>query len=105
MELYEKIGITSELLQKIRCIMSGYSKIDRVVIFGSRARGEYKKISDIDICIYGSEMSSMDINLVEDELKQLNTPLDFDIVHFERISKEALKCNIEREGVQIYVKR
>ncbi|MCY6355323.1 nucleotidyltransferase family protein [Clostridium sp. ZS2-4] len=104
MELYEKIGITSELLEKIRSIILRYSKIDRAVIFGSRARGNYKKTSDIDICIYGREMNCMDINLMEDELRQLNTPLDFDVVYFENISKEALKCNIEKDGVEIYVK-
>lgn len=104
MELHETLGITSELLEKIRGIILRYSKINKAVIFGSRARGNYKKTSDIDICIYSREMSPMDINLVEDELRQLNTPLDFDLVHFERISKEALKCNIEKDGVEIYVK-
>lgn len=104
MELYEKIGITSELLEKIRSIILRYSKIDRAVIFGSRARGNYKKTSDIDICIYGREMSCMDINLMEDKLRQLNTPLDFDVVYFENISKEVLKRNIEEDGVEIYVK-
>ncbi|MCY6356191.1 hypothetical protein [Clostridium sp. ZS2-4] len=50
------------------------------------------------------EMSCMDINLIEDELRQLNTPLDFDMVYFENISKGVLKRNIEKDGVEIYVK-
>lgn len=104
MAIYKKMGINLKLLEEIKSILVKNSKIDKTVIFGSRARGDYKKTSDIDICIYSKTIDHMDINLIEDQLKQLNTVLDFDVIHFESISKKSLKDNIERDGVEIYVK-
>lgn len=105
MEYYNKMGISLQLFEDIKNIISKNPKINKAVIFGSRARGDYKKTSDIDICIYGKDIQNIDINLLEDSLKEIDTPLDFDIVYFDKISKEALKINIEKDGILIYAKK
>ncbi|AVP56061.1 hypothetical protein K144313037_p10150 (plasmid) [Clostridium tetani] len=105
MEYYNKMGISLQLFEGIKNIISKNPKINKAVIFGSRARGDYKKTSDIDICIYGKDIQNIDINLLEDSLKEIDTPLDFDIVYFDKISKEALKINIEKDGILIYAKK
>ncbi|MGO5066924.1 nucleotidyltransferase domain-containing protein [Clostridium sp. LCP25S3_F8] len=105
MEYYSKMGISLQLFEDIKNIISKNPKINKVVIFGSRARGDYRKTSDIDICIYGKDIKNIDINLLEDSLKEIDTPLDFDIVYFDKISKEALKNNIEKDGILIYAKK
>ncbi|ENK1244263.1 nucleotidyltransferase domain-containing protein [Clostridium botulinum] len=105
MKDHNKMGISLQLFEEIRNSILKNPKINKAVIFGSRARGDYKKTSDIDICIYGKDIQNMDINLLEDSLNEINTPLDFDIVYFDKISKEALKINIEKDGILIYVKK
>lgn len=105
MEVYSKMGISLKLFNDIKKVVLKNPIIDKVVIFGSRARGDYKKTSDIDICIYGKDIKSIDINLLEDSFKEINTPLDFDVVYFNKISKEALKINIEKDGILIYAKK
>lgn len=97
------MGIKKELLDNILSILSSHIEIHKVVIFGSRAKGNFKPSSDIDICIYGNSLSEKEFGLICDELLELNTILDFDILHFEKLSKSELIKNIERDGICIYV--
>ncbi|MTK10604.1 MAG: nucleotidyltransferase domain-containing protein [Clostridiaceae bacterium] len=86
-------------------IVSKYEHVEKVLVFGSRARGEYKNNSDIDIAIFGSMLDKKGFNAIESDIRELNTVLDFDIVHFEDLSKLSLKSNIIKDGVEIYAKR
>lgn len=99
-----KTGIPSNLLNEIIRIISKYKNVERAVIFGSRARGNFKKVSDIDICIFGDDMTHKEMNLMEFEIKEIDTPLDFDVINFKSISKDELKKNILNDGVEIYVR-
>lgn len=100
-----KTGISSNLLNEIIRIISKYKNVEKAVIFGSRARGNFKKISDIDICIFGDDMTHKEMNLMEFEIKEIDTPLDFDVINFKSISKDELKKNILNDGVEIYVRK
>lgn len=46
-----------------------------------------------------------EFNIIEDEIRGINTVIDFDIVYFEGLAKVSLKSNIIRDGVEIYAKR
>lgn len=96
-----RFGFSDELLNDIIGILSKRDNVKLAMIFGSRARGDYKNNSDIDICIFG-DIPAIELNLIIDELKELNTSLDFDVVNFEKTKKEELKKNILKDGVTIY---
>lgn len=97
-------GISEKLLEDIINIISNEKEIIKASIFGSRARGDFRKNSDIDICIYG-DLDSIKFNLLIDKFNELNTPLDFDIINFEKIKKDELKNNIIKYGVIIYERK
>ncbi|MCX7950831.1 MAG: nucleotidyltransferase domain-containing protein [Clostridiales bacterium] len=97
-------GISEKLLEDIINIISNEKDIIKASIFGSRARGDFRKNSDIDICIYG-DLDSIKFNLLIDKFNELNTPLDFDIINFEKIKKDELKNNIIKYGVIIYERK
>ena len=105
MKFHEKLGVKENLLNRIIDIVSKYEYVEKVLIFGSRARGDYKSSSDIDIAICGSMIDKKEFNIIEDEIRGINTVIDFDIVYFEDLSKVSLKNNIIRDGVEIYAKR
>ena len=74
------------------------------VLFGSRAKGNYKKGSDIDIAVKGP--------VEKDALAQLMMAFDesllpylVDVVVYANLENEALREHIDRVGVRIYVKR
>lgn len=101
--MIKSINLNKSILLQIKRIILGYKKPEKIVVFGSRANGTSKKISDIDIAIFGKNWSSTDINLIRDELDEtIETPLKFDVVNFYSLNKKALKTNILTEGKTIY---
>jgi len=80
--------IKSSVIQKLAEIFSRYSEVEKAVLFGSRARGDFKETSDIDIVIFSKEISDRDFNLLVDEINEIDTVLSFDILHYEKIKKE-----------------
>ncbi|WP_278382382.1 nucleotidyltransferase family protein [Clostridium tyrobutyricum] len=88
MKLEEKLGIKKELLIQIQKTFSKFKNVDCAVVFGSRARGDYKYNSDIDIAILGEDITSKDFNSICDRLNQLNTAFTFDVLN--------MKSNIQK---------
>lgn len=72
----------------------------RLVLFGSRARGDNRYNSDIDLAVYGMPESRRAEFWLDCE--ELPTLLKFDIVHIKEGMNPAFLANIEREGVTIY---
>ena len=75
-------------------------KIEKVVLFGSRARGDYNKVSDIDIAVTGGDIAGFWIDVDE----ETNTLLQFDVVNLDGSVQKELLESIEREGIVIYEK-
>ena len=74
--------------------------VEKIVLFGSRARGDYKERSDIDIAVYAlkNEMFFVDIH------ENVPTLLKIDVIDMRKNVQEELKSAIEREGVTLYEK-
>ena len=72
----------------------------RLVLFGSRARGDHKERSDIDLAVYGMPKEHQaDFWLDAEELPTL---LKFDIVHIAPGMDPKFLTNIEKDGVTLY---
>jgi predicted nucleotidyltransferase len=91
-------GINEKILKIIKDIIGKYN-VEKRVIFGSRARGNYRYNSDIDIAIFGT-INRNDFNRLLDELMESDCIYKIDLVHFERISNEELKKDILEEGIE-----
>ncbi len=92
-------GIKENVINEIADI-ANRCQVDRVVLFGSRARGDFKERSDIDLAVYGGQVT--DFTLMVDE--ETSTLLMFDIVDMGICRDEALRESIERDGRTIYEK-
>lgn len=77
--------------------------IERVILFGSRARGKFKPFSDIDLCLYGKNLDELDASRIREELEDLYHPWQVDVLAFESVSDPALKTAIEREGKVFFI--
>ena len=75
---------------------------DKVVLFGSRARGDHRERSDIDLAVYGMEGSNQ--SCFRMDLEDLPTLLKFDVVFVSPDTSPKLMNNIERDGVELYGK-
>lgn len=70
---------------------------EKLILFGSRARGDHRQTSDIDLAIYG--MPEENHALFWSEIDDLPTLLSFDLVHISPHTSPALLANIEKDGV------
>jgi uncharacterized protein len=102
--VWNSTGISKKWVSELQTYCSTNDKIEKVVLFGSRARGDYQKTSDIDLAIWTNDASHSEQNLMEYVIQQLPTPLKIDVLFFDRLTKEKLISNILKEGVVIYEK-
>ena len=92
--------LDERLIQGIQRIGQNYA-IKRIVLFGSRARGDHKPASDIDLAVYIlPEFESR--GRMSSEFDDLNTLLKIDVVYINGHTDPDLLKNIEREGVFLY---
>lgn len=76
------------------------NSVDKVTLFGSRARGTNSPRSDIDIAVYGGDFDSFYYDIKE----KVNSLLSFDVIDVNKGISEELQKEIERDGVVIYEK-
>ena len=74
--------------------------INKVILFGSRARGDNHERSDIDLALTGGDI----LNFRFDVDEEVWTLLNFDVVNLDRGISDDLKAEIDRDGVRIYEK-
>jgi predicted nucleotidyltransferase len=80
------------------------AKVETAIIFGSRAKGNYKEGSDIDIVIKGLELNFEDrLNLMQ-KLDELGLPYKIDLINYYNITDLDLIDHIDRIGIMFYVK-
>lgn len=72
----------------------------KIMLFGSRARGDNHDRSDIDLAVYG--MPAENCSLFWSEIDDLPTLLKFDLVHVDGDTDRELVKNIEKDGVMLY---
>ena len=89
------------VLLKIREIALKYSNINKVVLFGSRARGDNELKSDIDLAVYCDSDLSLFIEEIENTT---HTLLEFDFSDMNNIVDDFFIEQVEKEGIVLYEK-
>ena len=92
-------GIRPEVIEEIRNLAQKYD-IEKVILFGSRARGDFRRTSDIDIAVIGGDFARFALDVDE----ETSTLLEYDIVNLDRDMQEELRESIEKEGRVLYEK-
>ena len=93
-----KYGLTDVSYQKIKNVINKYQNYE-FIVFGSRARGDYKNGSDLDIAIKG-EMDDKKQYEILSSFDLLDIPYMIDIIFVNKINKKELIDSIEKEGVK-----
>ena len=103
--LTEKMfGLFNKDIQKINTVFENFPQIQEVVIYGSRAKGNYKPYSDIDLTLIGENLSQKLLFNIEIELDNLLLPYIFDINIKEKITNPEFLDHINRVGKAFYKK-
>ena len=97
-----KYGIKEEQWDMLCNVFANNPKIEKVILFGSRAKGTYKPFSDVDITLVGDDLSSDDLADIMNEVDDLLLPYMFDISLYHKLNNPELLDHISRRGVTIY---
>jgi uncharacterized protein len=100
-----KFGLSNENIQKINAVFEKYSALEKVLIFGSRAKGNYREGSDIDLSLFGEALFINDITEIGSKLDELNLPYQFDLVLYSAITNPDFTEHINRVGKLFYEKQ
>lgn len=92
-------GIPQRVIDEIGALARKYH-VDKVILFGSRARGDFREKSDIDLAVKGGDF----VRFVLDVDEETWTLLQYDIVNLDNEISRELRSDIEKEGVVIYEK-
>lgn len=97
-------GLSSSNINNINSVFKQYSEINEVIIFGSRAKGNHRDNSDIDLAIKGNNINLSVLQQIEIKLDELYIPVSIDLVVYNKIENTDLINHINRVGKQFYIK-
>ncbi|HLX54483.1 MAG TPA: nucleotidyltransferase domain-containing protein [Aquella sp.] len=97
-------GLSEAVIQQITSVFSQFKEIQKVVLYGSRAKGNYKPGSDIDLCLFGN---GIDLTLqykIEQALDDLDLAYKCDVTVYDKLDNQELIEHINRIGINLYSK-
>jgi predicted nucleotidyltransferase len=98
MNISEKSGLDQMTIHKIRSVFLKYPQIQDVMLYGSRAKGNYREGSDIDLSIKAPSLTTKDLLKIENEVEELMLPYKFDLSLFHQIEDPQIIDHIQRVG-------
>jgi uncharacterized protein len=96
-------GLAAHTIEAIRQVFLRHPEVEKVMLYGSRAKGNYREGSDIDLTLMGDQLSVTLLQLIENELDDLMLPYKFDVSVYHHINNPGLIDHINRVGVVFYV--
>lgn len=77
------------------------SKLDSVVVFGSRASGRYRSASDLDLALKGT-VGAADILALQDAFYESDLAIEVDVLAYDALESESLRRHIDSYGVVLF---
>ncbi len=100
MNSQKKFGLEISTIEKINSIFLKHPKVNKVILYGSRAKGNYHQGSDIDLTLIGSTLTTSDLLRMKNDLDDSMLPYKVDLSLFHHIDNPGLIDHIERVGIE-----
>jgi predicted nucleotidyltransferase len=100
-----QFGLTKTTIERIQNVFLHYPEIEKVLLYGSRAMGNYREGSDIDLTLLGNHLTYRQLSQIETELEELMLPYSIDLSLFVHIDNKDLIQHILHNGKIFYKKR
>ena len=98
-------GLSAQTVERLLSVLANYPQIEKAVMYGSRAKGNFRNGSDIDLTLFGDGIDFGLLTRLDNELDDLLLPYKFDISHFSSLTHPDLIDHIRRVGVVFYAKK
>lgn len=95
-------GLSQKTVDKIRSVFARFDKVEEVILYGSRAKGNFRPGSDVDLTLKGEGLDLQLLNTINRDIDDLLLPYTFDISIFRQIKNQELLEHIDRVGIMFY---
>ena len=102
--MIHRFGLKETTIQKICGVLGHYPQVEKAILYGSRAKGNYKNGSDIDLTLRGTDLTLNTLYKIMDEIDDLLLPYIIDLSIFNTIHDPDVIDHIQRVGVTFYDK-
>ena len=100
-----RFGLSPAVLDMLQAVFQEYDNIDAVWIYGSRARGDFREGSDVDMAVDASDMNDMVFAQLWNAIEELPVVYTFDVVHLQKLANQALLNNIHKNRELLYCRK
>ena len=100
-----KYGLKNDTIKTIQDIFTRYPRIEKVILYGSRAKGTHRNGSDIDLTLIGKDLDLTTLFEIETVLDDLLLPYKIDLSIYHKIENADLLDHIERVGLVFYERK
>ncbi len=95
-------GLKPSVIERINAVLARTPAVERAVIYGSRAKGNYRAGSDIDLAVFGEALTEAVVLDISNRLDDLLLPWKIDLSWFQSIQNADLIDHIQRVGIECY---
>lgn len=100
-----KWGLSAPTLAAICTIFAGEPRVEKAILFGSRAKGTHRPGSDIDIALVGEGLDIDILGHLMRTFEESSIPYQVDLILFAMVDHPPLREHIDRAGQLIYERK
>jgi len=97
-----RFGLKIEITEQIQTVLRKYKQVEKAILYGSRAKGNFRNGSDIDLTLVGKDLTLEIQYKIMEDLEELFLPYIIDLSIFHQISNPDLVDHIERVGIVFF---
>ena len=95
-------GLKKKHREAIIRVLSQNSRVERAILFGSRATETFTTTSDVDLALFGNRLTITDQARLAGAMEDLSIPQRVDLLLYKNLDSDALRDHIDKHGVELY---
>ena len=95
-------GLTEKTVAQIVGVLADFPEVEKALLFGSRAKGTYRRGSDIDLALIGGDLNSETAGRIDSALDDLPLPHRFSLIVFGKTTDPEVVAHIQRVGIPLF---
>lgn len=97
-----KFGLSDTVIQELHDVFRRYANIEKVLIFGSRSKGDYRAGSDIDLAVIGKDIDYSVLLDIQCDIEDLELLYSIDLLDYQKKKGTPIGDHIDRVGQVFY---
>lgn len=102
---YSEIGLSDQNANLLLEVFKKYDFIDKIILYGSRAKGNFSDRSDVDLVVIGKPKDRFEVSRVLNEIEETSFPYNIDLQLYSDIKNSQLLDHINRLGKTFYKRK